>query len=204
MNIKIMRTARMLAIFFICLSLISPALKANNPQDEDTKTYKQAYSLVLGENWEKAHKELDRFIQKFPRSTWTDDACFWQCYAREKLDYDLEEVYGCFDKFIKAYPESQWVNDAKSNMVRIAYLLAKEGKPKYEALIKSMKTDEDLDIKMTALYALEDMGDEEALEAVISLYDGSPDKKIRLEAVDALEEIDTPKARAALLRIIKK
>jgi HEAT repeat protein len=30
------------------------------------------------------------------------------------------------------------------------------------------------------------------------------DKKVRLDAVDALEDIDTPKARAALLRIIKK
>ena len=51
------------------------------------------------------------------------------------------------------------------------------------------------------------LGDSESDDAVpflekVALED--EDKRVRMEAVDALEDIDTPKARAALLRIIKK
>ncbi|MGB2844873.1 MAG: HEAT repeat domain-containing protein [Candidatus Aminicenantaceae bacterium] len=54
---------------------------------------------------------------------------------------------------------------------------------------------------------VEALGETESDDAVpflekVALED--KDKKVRLEAIDALEEIDTPKSRAALLRILKK
>jgi HEAT repeat protein len=51
------------------------------------------------------------------------------------------------------------------------------------------------------------LGDTESDEAVPFLEKAAledTDRRVRLAAVDALEDIDTPKARAALLRIIKK
>ena len=126
MNKKISHRMWIVTILLFSFSIFSPALNASSAQDEDAKVYKQAYSLVLEENWEEAHKALEKFIQEYSRSAWIDDARFWQCYAREKLDYALEDVYGCYDKFIKAYPKSKWVDDAKSNMVRVAHRLAKE------------------------------------------------------------------------------
>ena len=59
-----------------------------------------------------------------------------------------------------------------------------------------MRTDEDMEIKMTALYALEDMGDEQALEAVISIYDSTTDKKIQSRILGILEDFEQPEAFA--------
>ena len=196
MSLKLSRITLVIAIFLVSLSVHVSLLGAKDVQKEDAKAYKQAYNLVLEEKWKEAHKALERFIQSFRRSAWIDDARFWQCYAREKLEYDLEEVFDCYQNFIKAYPKSKWVDDAKTNMVRIAHRLVREGQPKYEAIVKSMKTDEEIEVKMAALYALEDIGDKESLEAVISLYDSTTDTKFRARIIHILEDFDYPEAFA--------
>ena len=93
MYIKIRKTIWIVFVSLLSLSVLSPRLSAAGMQDEDTQEYKRAYNLILDEKWEEAHKALENFIRKFRRSDWIDDARFWQCYTREKLNSDLEEVF---------------------------------------------------------------------------------------------------------------
>ena len=51
---------------------------------------------------------------------------------------------------------------------------------------------------------LGETGSDEAVPVLEKLALEDSNKRVRLEAVDALEEIDSPKARAALVRIINK
>ena len=133
---------------------------AIDDQTKDSQAYKRAYTLILEEKWAEAIKELDNFIVSFTRSAYMDDARYMKCLAMEKMDRYLEEVFECYRIFIKSFPGSKYVNEAKSNLVRIGHALSKEGKPEYEALIQSINRDEEDEIRIAALYALEDMGDE--------------------------------------------
>ena len=59
-------------------------------------------------------------------------------------------------------------------------------------------------MRMMIVQMLGETGSDDAVPLLEKLALEDSDKKVRLEAVDALEDIDTPKARAALVRIIKK
>src|SRR4030042_4069464 len=113
-------------------------------QDYDV-AYKQAYNLVLQEKWAEALKAMEELVIKYSKSAWVDDARFWQCYAREKLNKSPATVYKCYQEFINAYPESEWADDARANMVRLGRELAKMGKPEYEAMITALEGDQEAD-----------------------------------------------------------
>ena len=83
----------------------------------------------------------------------------------------METVFKCYQEFANAYPKSDWADDARSNMVRIGHELAKAGKAEYEAVIKSFEESGDEEVKLAALYALQNIGDDDALKTVIGLYD---------------------------------
>jgi len=194
MNLRNLRLTFMISILLFSLVVSSPALSAVDVQEKDLKAYKQAYNLILGEKWEQAEKALSKFVSMHRRSAWADDARFWMCYAKEKLDHPLEDVFSCYQKFIKAYSSSKWVDDAKANLVRIGHVLSKRGKPEYEAILKSMQENEEEEVKLAALYALEDMGDEQALEAIIKLYDTSKSQKLRARIINIFEDFESPVA----------
>src|SRR4030067_2004562 len=118
--------------------------KESHKQDYDV-AYKQAYDLVLREKWADALKAMEGLVKNYSKSAWVDDARFWQCYAREKLNQSPETVYKCYQDFINAYPESEWTDDARANMVRVGRALARAGKPEYEAKIQSMEEDQETD-----------------------------------------------------------
>ncbi|GAJ15802.1 unnamed protein product, partial [marine sediment metagenome] len=89
MSLRMLRITIIITIFLFSICVFLPVLSRCSIQDEDAKDYKQAYNLILEEKWEEASKTMTQFIQKYSRSTWVDDARFWQCYTKEKLDHPL-------------------------------------------------------------------------------------------------------------------
>lgn len=170
-------------------------------QEKDAIAYKQAYSLVLEEKWAPAKTAMDELIRQHPKSTWADDARFWSCYSLEKLGQPMESVFKCYQDFVNKYPESDWADDAKSNMIRIGQSLAKAGKPEYQTIIESYEDAATDDIKLTALYALQNIGDEEALKTIVEIYDKAKDRKLKSQIVFMLEEMESPEAFAKLREI---
>ena len=83
----------------------------------DAVAYKKAYKLVLDEKWKDAIQEFSSFLNKYPRSSWKDDAGFWLCYSKEKAGYNLEEVFKSYQDFAKNNRRSKWADDARSNMI---------------------------------------------------------------------------------------
>src|SRR4030067_1733291 len=157
-------------VFLACFPSPRPLL-GNESQEKDA--YKQAYDLVLQEKWADALKAMEELVKNYSKSAWVDDARFWQCYAREKLSQSREDVFRCYQEFINAYAESEWADDAPANMVRLGRDLAQAGQPEYEAMIQALEEDQTADVKLAALSALQDIGDPESLETIITLYDAT-------------------------------
>jgi HEAT repeat protein len=156
------------------------------------EAYQKAYNLVLDRKWTEAQNELDAFIDKYPRTSYTDGARYWRCYAREKKGDPAEEVFKAYQDFVTSYSHSKWVDDAKTSMIRIGSQLAKSGKSEYGAMVKSMQEGEDEDVKLAALYALRNTGEEKSLPVIVSLYDQSKSDKLREKIVYVLGSINSP------------
>ena len=107
-------------------------------QDKDTKAYKDAYRLVMDEDWGEAAQALDVFIRTYQQSAYVDDARFWRCYVKEKSEESLEEVFNCFQDFINTYPNSKWADDAKKKLITVASRLAKEGNTRDEKIVQQI------------------------------------------------------------------
>ena len=101
--------------------LLPPGLSAEKVQDPDTKAYQAAYNFILEQKWEAANSALEDFLWKNPKSSWVDDARYWQCFAKEKLEKSLENAFLCYQDFLKIHPGSKYASDAKSNLIRIVH-----------------------------------------------------------------------------------
>jgi len=96
----------MFVLVALLIWLLLPSHGALAQQDKeikmDARAYQKAYQLIMDEKWDMAAKALDKFIETFgKKSRYIDDALFWRCYTREKMDKSLENIFECYNKFIK-------------------------------------------------------------------------------------------------------
>ena len=183
-----------LSIALLVIFMIGFATTAS-AQSTDADDYAKIYELILDEQWEEANDEIGLFIKKeeYQQSPWRDDVWYWHCFSSEKRGGKmLEHSYDCYSGFPGVYPRSPWVDDAKSGLIRVARLLAKDGNPEYEAVVESMKESDDEEVALSALYALQNIGDEKALKTIVGLYERSDSERLRGKIVYILGNFDTP------------
>lgn len=200
-----MKLNKKIYLVFITLIMIgnfTPVFSAALEEDAD-KLYQKAYNLILDKKWNEASDLFQTLIDKYPKSSWVDGAHFWKCYASEKLQTSLEKAYTCYESFIEKYPSSKWVNDARTNMLRIAQELAKQGKIEYKAFAESMQANEDDEIAMAALFALQGRGDERAFKAITSLYDKTTDIQRLRKMIYLIGTSDSPESKNKMFQIAK-
>ena len=163
--------------------------------------YQAAYELVLDENWNDAANALRSFTRNHADSKWVDDAQYWQCHVSEKKGDNLERVFECYEEFVDDYGSSSWANDAESSMIRVGQRLVSSGKREYEAIIKSLGNSSEEEVRLAALDALWQSGDERALDAILGLYDEGGSKKYRKKLIFGLSQFDSPRAASKLREI---
>lgn len=194
-----------------CISAAVPALPAGGrgaggaEQEAAARdSYRKAYELVLAEKWTDAVKAIQSHLAAYPKGSTAVAAGFWLCYSKEKAGQPLESAFECYREFVTKYPESDWADDARNQMVRMAHDLAKAGRPEFEAVVKSMPSAGSEEVSLAALYALQDMGDPEALKTIIGLYDKSTKPGLREKIIYVLADFDTPAAADKLTAIALK
>ena len=74
---------------------------------------------------------------------------------------------------MKENDNSKWEDDARYNLIRLGQELVKKGKTEYKPIIETLKSEDNEELNIAALYALQDIGDENAVDAIIKLYDSS-------------------------------
>lgn len=154
--------------------------------------YRAANDLMVDERWAEAQAAFERFVAANRSHELADDAAFWACFSREQRSAVSEETFKCYESFLASYGSSRYADDARANMLVVAQGLARGGNPKYEAYIKSMRSNGDQEVAMAALYALGDMGDAEAVETLRRLYSQADDPAMRRKIVHVLADAETP------------
>lgn len=172
--------------FVIGLMLLPGVLRA---QDRADAAYQEANRLMMDEKWPEAAAAFEAYLSAYPRSRRADDAAFWRCYALEKQAPVSEDVYDCYEQFIARHRRSAYVDDARGNLIAVGQRLAKAGHPGYAERIRSMKQSGEDEVTLAALYALQDIGDEEALGTLLEVLDGSGEK-VRKRIVYMLADFD--------------
>lgn len=193
----------LLVLVLISVGNFRPLFSVTLEEDAD-QLYQQAYNLILDKKWQAASDLFQTLIDQYPQSNWVDDARFWKCFATEKLQSSLEKAYQCYEGFIEKYPASKWVKDAKTNMLRLAQELAQQGKTEYQTLAAAFQTDENDEIAMAALFALQHRGDARAYTALESIFDKTTDVKRRKKMIYMFGTFDSPQSQQKLLTIAQK
>ena len=125
------------------------------------------------------------------------------CYSKEKAGYGLEEVFNCYQDFVNNNKRSKWADDARSNMIVIGQKLVKQGKVEYKSIIENLTSQDKEEISITALYALQNMGNEKALKSILKLYDTASGENYKGKIIYALGNFEAPEAFDKLVDIVK-
>ncbi len=180
------------------------AATAPKIQAEAARLYQKGYDLILNELWQAGGDILREVSRLFPDSDWADDSRFWTCHADARVQNNARQAFACFEAFTRQFPGSSYVDDAQTRMIELGQTLAREGNPEYAERMSSLRQSEQEEVAMMALRALANIGDEESLQALLSLYDTDLSEAMRTRLVRLLEDFDSPEARALLLDIARR
>ena len=197
------------------LSLIIPSIAilvalASGPvvvfaQDEAAaNAYGEAYELVMEGDWDAAADALAGFLRQYRESPWSDDAAYWACFVGEKMNDDAESVFTCYKSFTETHRRSNWTDDAKAGMIRLGRQLARAGNPEYGEIVKTLQQSDDEEVALSALYALQNIGDEEALATILNLYENTESSKLKERIVYILGNFDSEEVVGKLADIARK
>ena len=185
---------RLVVLVLISTCLWTTAASAPSDDSPEAQKYRAAYGLVLEGKWDQAGKALDEFLSQFKGNKWTDDAHFWRCYIEARKANDKEAAFACFENFAGMFPRSSYIKDAQAEMVTLARDLVKQGKTEYEEKVRELRQSQEKETTLMVLYALRDIGDEKAKQALVDYLKKSEDEKIRKSIVSMLgdfKDMDT-------------
>ena len=157
-----------------------------NAQDAYEAAYQEANDLILDENWSQAITAFQGFLRDNRSGRRIDDARFFICYAIDKQSPSSETAFKCFDEFLGDHGRSTYADDAQRSLIRIGQRLAREGNPEYGERIRSLRQADDEEVAIAALYALQNIGDDEALSTMMSLFDRTRSEEIQKKIVYAM------------------
>jgi len=172
-----------------------------------TANYRQAEKLILDEKWQDAHDAMLKFIEKYPKSSYVDDAEYWKCYAQEKLAGntvpELGKTFEAYETFVEKYPDSKWVDDAQANMIRLGLYLADLGNENYVLKVQQLQKAQNDEIALAALYSLRNADEKTVLPPLMELYTRTENTKIRQEIFNLLLKYKSEEAKKYLLEIAR-
>ncbi len=197
------KTAVGLYGLLMCWAVGGAALLAE-AQKEAAELFQRGYNQVLEENYQEGAQTLREVISRFPKSGWLDDSRFWLCYVQGRQQPGSEEALRCFEEFVGKHPRSKFVNDAHAQMIEIGQELVRQGQPEYADKVRSMRESQEEELTVLALRALADIGDEESVETIVSLYDPEKGEKLRIWIVRVMEDLESPRTRTLLMKIARE
>lgn len=90
---------------------------SDKKSDPAYKMYKEAYNLILDEQWDDARKKLAEVVKQYPKSDYVDDAEYWSAVALKHID--RKKAKAAYEKFLAAYPKSNYYDDALADLANL-------------------------------------------------------------------------------------
>lgn len=116
-------TLRPFLLMLIIAALFTPRGQAqpyyiDEEQDDPAyKAYREAYNLILNEQWKEAEKKFSHFISQYPKSDYLDDAKYWHAYALKNIN--RKKAIEAYQKFIDEHPTSSYYDDAVADFTEL-------------------------------------------------------------------------------------
>jgi HEAT repeat protein len=87
------------------------------PRDAGYQLYCDGYRLILAERWSEARKKFSELHQRYPHSSYLDDARFWTAYSWKYSD--RKKALAEYARFMKEFPSSNYFDDAVAEYQRL-------------------------------------------------------------------------------------
>ena len=185
-------------------------------QDPGDSLYRSARRLLSRERYDDAASAFADLIKRYPRSTYTPDAYYWQAYALYKTtdDGNYRQARTLLKTQGAKFPRAATRRDADALLAQINAALAKRGDPEATAAVRTVAeaprpqnpttcstSDDDDDPRIAALNALLQMDAESAmpiLKQVLARRD-SCSVQLRRKAVFIISQKRTAETEDILL-----
>ncbi len=95
----------------------SPFVFAHLPAEPDDPAYtlyRQGYTLVLAEQWEKARAKFAELGHQYPGSPYADDAAYWTAVSWKRTDRERAALL--YRALLREFPQSPYVADAVADL----------------------------------------------------------------------------------------
>ena len=190
-------------------------------KDLDAALYWYGYALQKQDRKEEAVVPLLRLINRFPNSTWRQDAqallvvlgqkaavaqaldrdnCEIKILALQSLfQADKERAIGIVTDALRANP-----SQCPGFQAAAVSMLGSYGGPRVAPmLLEIARSNPDLKLRLTAIKRLGDQHSEQVTDDLIKLYDADRTKEVRAQVLRALVESRTPRGSAKVLEIAR-
>jgi HEAT repeat protein len=189
--------------------------EAASSEKEVKKIFQEAKKAVYNKEWQKAVEQFKKITENFSKSKWADESLYWLGYSLNKMTQDLqnlEEIRAINEQALKnldalkqQYPTSQWIDDARLLTVEIAEEMVARGLKEYKRyIIKGIKEDDDIEMKVVALDALMHMDKEKAFPMVERIIRDSKIQELRAKAIFILAQMRDPRVIPLLVEVALK
>jgi TolA-binding protein len=153
--------------------------------------YQSGYEALSEGRWERAVDRFNRVIEL--KGERADRALYWKAYAQNKLGQSAEAL-AALAELARAYPKSRYLADAKALEVEIRERAGQPPRP---------ESQEDEEMKLLALRALQHSDPEQAVPMLESILKGHESPRLKDRALFVLAQSASPRARQVLVSVAR-
>lgn len=190
-------------------------------KDLDAALYWYGYALEKQNRKDEAAVPLLRLIDRFPNSTWRNDATALlvvlgrkaevdQALDRENCEIKILALQSLFqadeDRAINLVSEALRANPTPCQGFQAAAvsMLGSHGGPRVvPMLLEIARNNPDARLRLTAIKRLGDQHNEQVTEELIKIYDADKTKEVRSQILRALLDSRTPRGNAKVMEIAR-
>lgn len=190
-------------------------------KDLDAALYWYGYALQKQGRTDEAAASLVRLINRYPNSTWRNDAQALlvtlgrkadvdQALARDNCEIKILALQSLFqadeERAISIVTESLKANPNPCQgfqAAAVSMLGAHGGARAVPILLDVARNNTDVKLRLTAIKRLGDMHNEQVTDELIKLYDADRTKEVRIQILRALVDSRSPRGSAKVLEIAR-
>ncbi|MFC5864771.1 HEAT repeat domain-containing protein [Acidicapsa dinghuensis] len=163
---------------------------ATGSADEE-KLYAQATQAINESRWSDAEPLLSQVIELHGRRA--EGALYWKAYVESKQGRTSEVASTCAS-LREANAQSKWMKDCNALQIEVG---GKNGQP------VQPQNESDEDLKLLALNALMQNGDENALPILQQILEGNQSEKLKERALFVLAQDQSKQAQDIMAQIVR-
>jgi HEAT repeat protein/TolA-binding protein len=182
------------------VAAMPPALPATLQRDPADSVYRLARRALERDELDRAATLFAEIRARYGKSSYAADAGYWEAFARYRAGgtANLAAARDALQRQIDRYPKAATTSDARSLLARVSGQLARRGDaPSAEAVVESAE-------RLAALSPLERTVNVNVAERESPAECELPNAEERIEALNALMQVDADRAVPILTRVLDR